>query len=177
MVEQHSGIVRITANRPQRLVELMADAGGHGPQRRQLAGFHYLILRMQQLALCLFAVVHFLLQAGVGFLQLPGALQHTNLKLPLGPGLQFDALQVVAAADVQQHQEQEQGKQRRPANQQHIAHRAIDQRARAIDAYRPTGFRKLATLTDPVFLVDPQRLRMHHGVGNVLCNFPLLRWR
>ncbi|MNE36785.1 hypothetical protein D3C80_1306110 [compost metagenome] len=108
MVEQHSGIVRITANRPQRLVELMADAGGHGAQRRQLAGFHHLILRMQQLALCLFAVVHFLLQAGVGFLQFPGALQHTNLKLPLGPGFQLDALQVVAAADAQQHQQQEQ---------------------------------------------------------------------
>ncbi|MCY1306358.1 hypothetical protein D9M71_633390 [compost metagenome] len=118
-----------------------------------------------------------MLQAGVGGLQLPSALQHTNFQLTLGLGLQLDAFQVVASADVQQHQQQEQGEQRSTANQQYVAHRIIDQSARAIDAHRPAGFRELTTLADPVFLIDPQRLWMHDRIGNVLRNLPLLRRR
>ncbi|MNO88937.1 hypothetical protein D3C76_804050 [compost metagenome] len=177
VIEQHAGVVGIAADRAQRLVQLMADARRHGAQRGELAGLHHLVLGVQQLALRLFALVYFLLQALVGRLQLAGAFQHADFQLVLGLGFQFDAFQIVAAADVQQGQQQQQGQQRGAADQQDVAHRVVHQRARAVDAHRPAGLGQSAALADPVLLANPQRLRMHHRVGNVLRDLPLLRRR
>jgi hypothetical protein len=49
-LQQHARVVRERAQRRQRLVQFMGDAGCHLAQRRQLAGLHQFVLRRAQLA-------------------------------------------------------------------------------------------------------------------------------
>jgi len=147
------------------LIEFVADARRHGPQRRQLAGLYQIILGAHQFLLGVFALQHFLFEPPVQAFQIAGPFDHAHLQLAAGLGFEGDTFQVVATALHQQAQQQHQHQQRGAAHGNHRAHRAADQGLRREDFHVPAGLGNRRGLAQPRRGAEGQRLRVAGRVG------------
>ncbi|MCY1522264.1 hypothetical protein D9M68_571090 [compost metagenome] len=83
-LEEAHGVAGQRAQRRQRLVEFVGDAGGHLPDHRQLAGLHQAVLGLAQGFLGLAAFADLLTQVLVAGAQIGGALGDPALQLAVG---------------------------------------------------------------------------------------------
>ncbi|MNL06726.1 hypothetical protein D3C87_1273720 [compost metagenome] len=160
VVEQHFGVFRVAADRGQWLIEFVADARGHCPQRREFAGLHQIILGANQFLLRLFALQHFLFQSTVEPFQITCALGDPAFQFAPGLAFEGDPFQVMTAALHHQAEQQHQHQQHRATDGDHRAHRAVDQRARGKNADVPAGFRDRLGLGQPGIGAELQWLRI-----------------
>ncbi len=111
----------------------MTDARRHGPQRRELASLHQVILGTYKVLLSLLALQHFLFQSTVEAFQVAGPFGHPTFQFASGLGLEGDPLQVMAAPLHHQAEQQHHHQQRGAADGDHGPYRAVDQGARGED--------------------------------------------
>ncbi|MEN9059838.1 hypothetical protein [Ponticoccus litoralis] len=86
MSEEGGAVLGILPDRRQRLVQLVADARRHLPQRAQLARLHKVGLRPAQRRLGILALAHLGAQPAVGLFPGAGARAHPALQQDIGLG-------------------------------------------------------------------------------------------
>ncbi|MNG06611.1 hypothetical protein D3C84_898650 [compost metagenome] len=143
----------------------MADARRHGPQRRQFARLHQVILGTYKVLLSLLAFQHFLFQSTVEAFQVAGPFGHPTFQFASGLGFEGDPLQVVAAPLHHQAEQQHDHQQRGATDGDHGPYRPVDQGARGEDADVPAGFRDRLGLGQPGVRIEFQRSRITGRVG------------
>ena len=127
----------IGPDRRQRLVQFVADHGGHLSHGRQLGRLRQFEMRFAQVLLDLLPAFDFLMQMAVGLAHFGGTLFDRVLQLDAHPALQGKTLEIGGTARKEQQRKQgecECAARREPADERDILHRVF---RRSRNAERP----------------------------------------